>query len=151
MANKKLTEKYEQFQLWPEWEVEYGKINENISFRIYVRDDGLEEYTLLKHMPPWNEIVQEFYTQLQPATWILNSQGKGGTIYERRILRALHLQDVPKEEPKLTDRPKEIQSGSQRFQEFAPISTITTSMKVIWRWDTSWSRTFWWAFLKNTP
>lgn len=93
-----------------------------------MHDVGLEEYTLYKHAPACNEIVQEFYAHLQLAIGNQStySIGKGKEIPFTRteILGAILIPDVPIQEPSFVDRvaPKD-------FDSFAPTSAIMASMR----------------------
>lgn len=62
-------------------------------------------------------------------TYIVDSQGQGGTILREEILQAIPIPDMPEEEPTFTNRVNEIPSGSQQFESFAPTSVIMTSMR----------------------
>lgn len=92
------------------------------SIQTYMQNVSLEEYTLYKHTPSWNEIVWEFYVHLQLE---MNNQLAYSIVKDReilfpraKILRAIPISDVPEEELPFTDRVNEILSGSQRFWVF---------------------------------
>lgn len=75
--------------------MEYQKINENLSIRTYMQDFGLEEYTLYKHMPPYDKTMGELYTHPQQAMGdqlafsIVKDQEVPFT--RAKILRAIHI------------------------------------------------------------
>lgn len=77
---------------------------------------GLRKYMMHKHTLPYNEIVCEFYTNLQPA---IGDQFAYSIVKSREvpfireeILRAIHISGMPEDKPSFTDRVNEISSSS---------------------------------------
>lgn len=58
-------EKFEQFRIWPERKVDYLNIHENLSFRYFMQEVGLENYTKQEHLSVYNDIVRVFYAHLE--------------------------------------------------------------------------------------
>lgn len=48
-------------------EVNYAKIYDNLSFKYFIQEMGLEDYTRHEYLPPYNINIREFYTHLEPS------------------------------------------------------------------------------------
>lgn len=98
-VNKKLLEEYEDFKVWLERAVDYSKIPKQVAFKIQMNFVELEEYTIHRYIPTCNEILHEFYANLQS---VLGDQYAYSTVKRREvpftkeeILRAIPIPIVP--------------------------------------------------------